>query len=127
MLIGSLAGFFTTYLNAKKKKLNENGVVDSLGVIFIFLIPSFAGGIYSAMLYATTAYGPHNDLTYVQADGSRSRWAHGGYQIIGVFITVGLGAISGLLIGALMKIFNKPMERDDYFSDDAFFKKDGKK
>ena len=109
MLIGSLAGFFTTYLNSKKKLLNENGVVDSLGAIFIFLIPSFAGGIYSAILYATTAYGPNNDLTFVQADGARSRWAHGGYQMAGVGITVVIAAIAGAIIGGLMKIFNAPM------------------
>jgi hypothetical protein len=42
-------------------------------------------------------------------------------------LTLGIGALSGLLIGALMKIFNKPMEREDYFTDDVFFKKDGKK
>ena len=101
--------------------------MDSLGGIFVFLIPSFAGGIFSAILYATTAYGPNSDLTYVQADGARSRWAHGGYQMLGVAMTVIIGALSGLLIGLLMKIFNNPMERKDYFNDDAYVKKDSKK
>ena len=91
------------------------------------MIPSLAGGIYSSMLYASTAYGPNNDLNYVQADGNRSRWADGGYQLAGVAITIVIGLIMGGLIGGLMKIFNAPMERDDYFSDDAFIKKDSKK
>jgi len=73
------------------------------------LIPSLAGGIYSAILFATTAYGPANELIYVQADGSRSRWAHGGYQMAGVGITIGIAAIAGLIIGIFIRIFTKPM------------------
>lgn len=109
MLIGSIAGLLTTYLNSKKKILNENGVVDSLGTIFVFLIPSLAGGIYSAMLIASTAYGPNNDHNYIQADGSRSRWAQGGYQMAAVGITIVIGAFFGLLIGIFIRIFTKPM------------------
>ena len=62
MLIGLLSGIATTLFNSKKKNLNEKGVIDSLGSISVFLIPSFAGGIYSSILYATTAYGPLDDL-----------------------------------------------------------------
>jgi hypothetical protein len=93
----------------------------------VFLIPSLGGAIYSAMLFATTAYGPFNDLTYVQADGGRSRWAHGGYQIVGLGITFGIAAISGLIIGGIMKIFSSPYVRDDLFSDNSFVEKDSKK
>lgn len=111
MLIGMLAGMFTTYLNSKKKLLNENGVIDTLGTVFVFLVPSLAGGIYSAMLIASTAYGPNNNHDYIQADGARSRWAHGGYQILGVAITVFIALICGALIGVLIKVFTKPMIR----------------
>jgi hypothetical protein len=127
MFIGSLSGIFCTYFNSKKKILNANGVVDALGSIFIFLIPSFVGGIYSAILFATTAFGPNNDHTYIQADGARSRWAHGAFQLAGTGISLGLGALAGLLIGGISKIFNQPMERADYFSDDAFILKDSKR
>ena len=98
-----------------------------MGSIFVFLIPSLAGGIYSAILYATTAYGPNNDLNYVQADGNRSRWADGAYQLAGVAITIVIALLMGGLMGGIMKIFNSSMEREDYFSDDAFIKKDSKK
>lgn len=101
--------------------------MDSLGGIFVFLIPSLAGAIYSSILFATTAYGPFNDLTYVQADGGRSRWAHGAYQLVGIAITFGTAALSGLMIGGLMKIFSSPYVRDDLFNDNVFIEKDGKK
>lgn len=109
MLIGVLAGAVSTFLNAKKKDLNVNGVIDSLGTIFVFLVPSFMGAIYSAILFATSAYGPFNDHRFVQAEGGRSRWAHGGYQIVGLLITFVIASISGLIIGGLMKIFNSPL------------------
>jgi len=69
MLIGMLSGVISTFLNTKMKSINHKGVVDSLGSICIFLIPSVGGAIYSAILYATTAYGPLNDQTYRQVDG----------------------------------------------------------
>ena len=79
------------------------------------------------MLYATTAYGPYNDLSYVQADGNRSRWVDGAYQLAGVAITIVIAVIGGALIGGLMKIFNSEMKRDDYFTDEAYIKKDSTK
>jgi hypothetical protein len=69
MLIGTLSGMISTYLNTKMKSINHKGVVDSLGSICLFLVPSLGGAIYSAILYATTAYGPYNDMTYRQVDG----------------------------------------------------------
>ena len=124
MLIGSLAGLVCTYLNSKKKKLNENGVVDTLGSIFIFLIPSFGGAIYSAILFTTSAYGPLNDDQYVQVDTDRSRWAQGGMQMLGLAITSLVAAFCGSIIGLLMKIFTITLERDDYFVDDVYIEKD---
>lgn len=111
MLIGTISGLTCTYLNTKKKKLNNNGVVDSLGSIFIFLVPSFAGAIYSAILFTTSAHGPLNDGQYVQVDTGRSRWAHGGYQMAGLGITIAISALSGLLIGIFMKLFANPLIR----------------
>ena len=69
MLVGMLSGMISTYLNTKMKSINSKGVVDSLGSICLFLIPSLGGAIYSSILYTTTAYGPLNDLTYRQVDG----------------------------------------------------------
>ncbi len=106
MLIGMLSGIVSTYLNTKMKSINHKGVVDSLGSICLFLIPSLGGAIYSSILYTTNAYGPLNNSTYRQVDGERSRWTHGAYQLVGLGITIGISLVTGLLIGLLMKIFN---------------------
>ena len=109
MLIGCLMGFTTTYLNSKKKQLNINGVVDTLGSIFIFLIPSFCGAISSSILFATTAYGPYNDHNYIQANGNLSRWAQGGYQLVGMLFSIGSALLFGLIIGGINRWFGSPM------------------
>ncbi len=45
----------------------------------------------------------------------------------GLAITFCIAALTGLLLGVLMKIFTKPYIRDDLFSDAAFIEKDSKK
>ena len=45
----------------------------------------------------------------------------------GLGITFCIAALTGLLLGVLMKIFTKPYIRDDLFSDAAFIEKDSKK
>ena len=108
MLIGMLSGIITTALNTRKRSLNSKGVIDSLGSIFLFLIPSALGGAYSAILFATSEYGPLNDQNYRQADGGSSRWRHGGMQMAGLGITIGIGLVFGAIIGLFMKFFNTP-------------------
>jgi ammonia channel protein AmtB len=103
MLIGFVVGILTTYLNSKKRSLNEEGVIDSLGSLFVFFIPSVIGAIYSAILFATSPYGPTNLDSFVQKDTSRDRWGQGGFQLIGMCITIGIAIAAGVLIGLLMK------------------------
>ena len=106
MLIGMLSGMVSTLLNTKMKSINHRGVVDSLGSICIFLIPSAAGAIYSSILYATNSYGPLNDETYRQVDGERTRWTHGAFQMVGFGVTIGIALATGLLIALFMRFFN---------------------
>lgn len=59
-MIGFIVGVLTTFLNTKKKDLNKDGVIDSLGSLFVFLIPSLLGALYSAVLFTTGSYGADN-------------------------------------------------------------------
>jgi ammonia channel protein AmtB len=95
-----------TYLNTKKRALNEAGVIDSLGSLSVFFVPSFLGAIYSAILFASSPYGPDNTDNNVQMDPSRSRFGQGGFQLIGLLITICIAAVTGLLIGLLVKLLN---------------------
>jgi ammonia channel protein AmtB len=97
----------TTFLNSKKKQLNSEGVIDSLGSSIVFLIPSVIGALYSAILFATSPYGPSNTDSYVQMLPGRSRWEQGGYQLVGLIITLGIAIVCGILIGFSIKPISK--------------------
>eukprot|EP00919_Chromeraceae_sp_WS-2016_P052451 GHVR01124515.1.p1 GENE.GHVR01124515.1~~GHVR01124515.1.p1 ORF type:complete len:118 (+),score=7.26 GHVR01124515.1:2983-3336(+) len=104
ILIGLIAGILSTLLNATMKKaLNRTGVIDSQGALFTFLIPSFIGGIYSAILQAIGASDPGVG-PYIEQ--GRSSFVQGGMQIAGIFITIGIAVISGLILGLIFKCFN---------------------
>lgn len=78
-------------------------MIDSLGSYATFLVPSLLGGIYSAILFTTSAYGPDNTNQNVQVLPERTRWSQGGMQMAGVGITIGIAAACGALIGAFSK------------------------
>jgi ammonia channel protein AmtB len=106
ILIGFICGILVTFLNTKKRGLNENGVIDSLGSISVFLVPSLIGAIYSAILFASSPYGPDNSDNYVQMEPSLNRFRQGGYQLAGLIITILIALATGALIGVLMKLIN---------------------
>ena len=86
--------------------MNAAGVIDSLGSLMVFFFPSLIGGIYSAILVTTGAYGPTHSGENLQAYAhDRTRFGQGGYQLIGIALSVGIGLASGLLIGLFSKVF----------------------
>lgn len=86
--------------------MNAAGVIDSLGSLMVFFFPSLIGGIYSAILFTSGAYGPNNTADNVQVyTMDRSRFGQGGYQMIGVALSIGIGLAAGLLIGLFSKVF----------------------
>jgi hypothetical protein len=117
-------GVLTTYLNTRKKDLNKEGVIDSLGSLFVFLVPSLIGALYSAILFTTGAYGPDNTTNFTQHDPSRSRFQQGGFQVIGTLITIGIALVAGLLIGGFSKIFNQIDKEEDLFDDNVYVNQD---
>lgn len=114
----------TTFLNSKKKWLNEEGVIDSLGSSFVFFVPAFIGALYSAILFATSPYGPDNTDATVQMVSGRSRWTQGGFQLAGLAITIGIAAVCGALIGAFCKVINKVDGPEDLFNDHNYIEQD---
>ena len=124
ILIGFACGILVTWLNTKKRGMNENGVIDSLGSFFVFLVPSFIGAIYSAILFTTSPYGPENTSNNVQMDTSRNRFGQGGFQLIGLIITICIAAAAGFLIGLLMKLVNNVSGPEDLFDDNQYIEKD---
>jgi hypothetical protein len=124
MLIGFLAGVLTTFLNSKKKSLNNEGVIDSLGSSMVFLAPAFLGALYSAILFATSPYGPDNTDATVQMLAGRDRWGQGAFQLVGLGITLGIAIVCGLLIGGFSKIINHVDGPEDLFNDHNYIEQD---
>jgi ammonia channel protein AmtB len=124
LLIGFLAGVLTTFLNSKKKSLNDKGVFDSLGSSIVFFIPSFLGALYSAILFATSPYGPDNTDATVQMLQGRTRWGQGGFQLVGIAITLGIAIVCGLLIGLFSKCINSVDGPGDLFNDHNYIEQD---
>lgn len=106
-MIGFIVGVLTTFLNSRKKDLNKEGIIDSLGSLFVFFVPSLIGAFYSAILFTTSSYGPDNSSSFTQHDPNRTRFQQGGFQIIGALITIGIAIVAGLIIGGFGKIFNQ--------------------
>lgn len=68
------------------------------------MVPSLIGGLYSSILYTTSAYGPNNTDENVQVfSPGRSRFGQGGYQLIGIALSIGIGLAAGILIGIVSK------------------------
>lgn len=110
MLIGTIVGVISTLLNhAIKKPLNDGGVIDTQGTFITFFIPSFLGGIYSSIIQAVRAYGAEdNTFTSVASTlwvaGNRTNFEQGGFQILGVLITIGIATFAGIVIGLLLMV-----------------------
>ena len=124
ILIGFLVGILTTFLNSKIKAVNAEGVIDSLGSLFVFFVPSFIGAIYSAILFATSPYGPDNTDNNVQMLSSRNRWGQGGFQLIGMAITIGIAIACGVLIGLFSKRITRTESTEDLFNDHNYIEQD---
>jgi hypothetical protein len=110
MLIGTIVGVITTLLNHFiKKPINNGGVVDTQGTFITFFIPAFLGGIYSAIIQAVRAYGAE-DSTFTSINstkwvaGTRTSYEQGGFQILGVLITIGIATFAGIVIGLLLMV-----------------------
>ena len=100
-----------------KRKINSEGVVDSNSAIFHFLLPSLFAAIFSAIMQAvaqtpasysgSTSSGTTTVLSYNSlVQSGRSSTKQGGYQIVGWLLSIGIGAVAGVIIGLLYKCIN---------------------
>lgn len=121
MLIGFLVGILTTFLNSKVRAINANGVIDSLGGIFCFGVPALIGAIYSAILFASGAFGPTNTEQYRQT--VRGRFSQGGMQMAGLGLVLGIALACGIIVGIIFKLMG-PLEEEELFNDSAYIEQD---
>ena len=105
------------------RSLNDKGVKSSLGHINMYLLPGLFSAVLSAILHGinqgTTGsfiLRRHPDRTFVQ---------QGGFQIIGLLLSLAIGIFAGAVVGLLMRVINKH-SYEQQFNDNAIFSLDRK-
>ena len=118
---------------AFKRRMNKEGVIDSNGTVFQFLIPSFFSAIFTAIgqgiansgktfttLDSTgTASGTITYANVVQA--GRNSEEQGGFQMLAWVFSVGMGAVAGLVIGLLYNCMNDYDHHTQLFNDGVLY------
>jgi hypothetical protein len=54
----------------------------------------------------------------------RTRWGQGGFQLVGIAITLGIAIVCGLLIGLFSKFINSVDGPGDLFNDHNYIEQD---
>lgn len=108
--------------------MNANGVIDTNGTTFQFLVPSLCAAIFSAILsgvgQSSTSFTTPSSTTITYSDlkeASRSVQRQGGFQIGGWLISAAIGAITGLIIGAIYSVIDERSKPEDFFTDLYFY------
>lgn len=105
------------------RKLNYNGVKSSLGHINIYLLPGLFSAFLSAILHGINQ---GTQGSYImRRDPSRTFIQQGGFQIIGLLLSIAVGIFAGAVIGLLFRLINKH-SYDQQFNDNAIYSLDRK-
>ena len=121
MIIGAIAGTvsvlgFKFLLPWVEKKL---GLHDTCGVHNLHGIPGFIGGVCSAIAAAKASpetYGEKlKEFFPLVASGERTAVEQGCYQILCLFVSMGLAICGGFFAAMIVKLFTK--EDEEYFQD----------
>lgn len=104
MLLGAGAGILQVLFNNIEKRLGSNPYWSN-GVFFLFGVQGFLGGILSAAIRAvnktSSTYGDaYNNLIAKYTYDQRG-------QVSATFASLGIGALAGLFIFALIYLVNK--------------------
>lgn len=109
-------------------------MIDSNSVLFHFILPSLFAAIFSAILQGVGQSSASATLTAVSAAGAtspntlnyspligsgRDATVQGGFQMAGWGISIGCGAVAGLIIGLLYRLLNDNFNQPVNFFNDA--------
>lgn len=117
--IGGLVSTF--YQSALLRRMNKSGVASSLAHFDRYIIPGFFGGVLSAILYAINQGNSGNYTLRFPSD--RTNIQQGGYQMVGVALSLAIGIFAGIILGVVFKIINHH-KFEDQFRDAEIFRPD---
>ena len=87
----------------------------------MYLIPAVFSGIISGIMHGINQGTLENYV--MRRDPTRTFVQQGGYQILGILLTVGIALFTGALLGGLFKVINK-QNYYQQFDDNAMFELD---
>ena len=117
IVTGTVAGIVAVLCLSFMRRWNATrGVLDTNGAVEAFLVPGVLGAIWAA-IYAAFSGGSYDYLTkYYNYPSIGGNFIQGGLEIAGIFITLGIAIIVGILVGYFVRRMNS-FERDDHFDD----------
>jgi hypothetical protein len=111
LLLGTGAGILQVLFNLAEKKLGSKPLWSN-GVFFLFAVHGFLGGIVSAPIRAVNKSQNSYSSSY---NGLPSKYAYDqSGQISATFVSLGMGILSGLLLFAIIYLFNRESHEDLY-------------
>ncbi len=113
LIVGYIVGFgCSIYPAALNRKINAQGVLLTYSHINRFFIPAILSTIVSAIVQAcaVSQNGDHtlNILT------NRTSIQQGGWQIVGLVITLATAGLAGIIIGVAYKVLNNNRSEDQF-------------
>ena len=106
-----------------KKLLHSVKFEDTIGVLAIFAIPGFLGGIVTAIFagnFDNNNAWNDGSLNAIFGRSNNKTGIYAGLQIAGIFISLGIAAFSGLITGLLARVMVCTKNRY-YFVDSEYF------
>jgi ammonium transporter Rh len=106
-----------------KKLLHSVKFQDTIGVLAIFAIPGFLGGITTAIFagnFDNNNAWNDGSLNAIFGRSNNKTGIYAGLQIAGIFISLGIAAFSGLITGLLARVMVCTKNRY-YFVDSEYF------
>lgn len=110
-----IASFFNQKFD---RMLNSSGVNYTLSIVKSFFIPGIIAGFISSI---TAAIGHSSfDGSAQNMPTNRSINQQGGYQLAGLALSIGIGALAGIVVG-LFYCCNKFTKNNHVFNDEFHF------
>ncbi|KAF1745228.1 hypothetical protein MXB_1442 [Myxobolus squamalis] len=131
ILLGAFAGFSVVLL-IKYMRCFRYLKADMMGIFWTFAFSGFVGGVASAIMAAIVYNTADQILTLSEfiliypaivygnlgVGSPRTAAEQGGYQMLGVTVSIGIAILGGFLVGVLMRWVG-PLEDEEYFDDSS--------
>jgi hypothetical protein len=115
LIVGFIIGFLgSIFPSAINEKFNQNGILFTYPHVNRFLIPSIIAVIVSAIIQACK--NSQNGAFGLNRLSGRTAIMQGGWQIVGMLITIATSLIAGFIIGILYLVLSWNTS-DDQFND----------